>query len=98
LWSVNSRAILTLPWASGRIDGDLEHCRRPWRSVIEKARTCEGVGRVSIPARGYDERGCWEPHGFLVDAYRCPELSMPTLVEITLDPDGPDRFLHAVEP
>lgn len=83
----------------------LEHCTRPWRAVAEMARICQSGGHVLISARGYDERGCWEPHGYPVDAYRYSELSMRTLaedaglmvLECTADSEGPGWFLHAVK-
>lgn len=83
----------------------LEHCVRPWRAVNEMARiTCSG-GFVLLSARGFDQRGCWEPHGFPVDAYRYSELSMRTLaedagltvLECTADPEGPGWFLLATK-
>lgn len=84
----------------------LEHCVRPWRAVNEMSRICKSGGHVIITARGYDQRGCWEPHGFPVDAYRYSELSMRTLaedaglnvLEVTTDPEGPGFFLHATKP
>ena len=84
----------------------LEHCLHPWRAVNEMARICQHGGHVLLSARGFDQRGCGEPHGFPVDAFRYSELSMRTLaedaglevLECLADPEGPGWLLHATKP
>jgi len=79
----------------------LEHCTRPWRAVNEMARITRSGGMVLLSCRGFDQRGCWEPHGYPVDAYRYSELSLRTLaedaglevLEITADSEGPGWFV-----
>jgi SAM-dependent methyltransferase len=81
----------------------LEHVRRPWRAMQEMADVCEPGGHVIITARGYDERGCWEVHGFPQDYWRVSHGAMQvmaedaglTVQEITADPEGPGFFLYA---
>lgn len=84
----------------------LEHCIRPWRVVNEMARVTRSQGYVLISARGFDQRGCWEPHGHPVDAYRYSELSLRTLaedagldvLEIATDSEGPGFFMCCRKP
>lgn len=84
----------------------LEHCLHPHKAVAEMARICESGGFVLLSARGFDQRGCWEPHGFPVDAFRYSELAMRTLaedaglnvLEVTADSEGPGWFLVATKP
>lgn len=93
-------------WANVVSTEMLEHCLHPWRAVREMARICQRGGHVLLTARGFDQRGCWEPHGYPVDAYRYSELSMRTLaedaglevLECSADPEGPGWLLHAVKP
>jgi hypothetical protein len=73
----------------------LEHCPRPWRAMQEMARVASQF--VVITARGYDQRGCWEVHGYPYDYYRFYHTSMQllaedaglTVLELEADPDGP---------
>lgn len=84
----------------------LEHVTRPWRAVAEMSRICKTGGDVIITARGFDQRGCWEPHGFPVDAFRYSEIAMRTLaedaglevLECLADPEGPGFFMHCRKP
>lgn len=81
----------------------LEHVDRPWKAVAEMARVCVPDGHVIITARGYDERGCWEPHSWPNDVTRFSERGMRVLAEdaglmvqeIAADPEGPGFFLYA---
>ena len=83
----------------------LEHVDRPWLAVNELARVCAASGHVIITCRGYDQRGCWEPHGYPHDSYRYSDRALIALaedaglrvLEITSDPEGPGWFLHAVK-
>lgn len=84
----------------------LEHVSRPFLAVAEMARICEPFGSVILTARGFDQRGCWEPHGFPSDYFRYNEHSIRVLVEdaglkvleITNDPEGPGVFCVARKP
>lgn len=84
----------------------LEHVARPWLAVIAMTRRSVPGGHVILTARGYDERGCWEPHGYPHDHWRFSELSMRTMAEdagltvdtLTADPEGPGWFLHGLVP
>jgi SAM-dependent methyltransferase len=84
----------------------LEHAHRPWRAVAEMARITQHDGHVIVTARGYDDRGCWEVHGYPSDYWRLSEGAMRTIaedagldvLEVTADPEGPGFFLHAVKP
>jgi hypothetical protein len=79
----------------------LEHCPRPWVAVKEMARVSSGF--VIVTARGYDERGCWEVHGYPNDYYRFYHTSMQllaedaglTVLELIADPDGPGWLMVA---
>ena len=73
----------------------LEHCPRPWRAMQEMARVASQF--VVVTARGYDQRGCWEVHGYPNDYYRFFHTSMRllaedaglTVLELDADPEGP---------
>lgn len=77
----------------------LEHCPRPWVAVAEIARVASRT--VILTARGYDERGCWEVHGYPHDFYRYSAGAMTVLAEdaglrvvrCDRDPEGPGWFL-----
>lgn len=84
----------------------LEHCPRPWVAVAEMARVCAPGGYVIVTARGYDERGCWEVHGYPADHWRMAASAMRIMAEdaglrvirCERDPEGPGWFLLAVKP
>lgn len=83
----------------------LEHCPRPWKAVAEMARVCQRGGTVILTARGYDDRGCWEVHGFPADHWRMAASAMRIMAEdaglrvlrCERDPEGPGWFLLAVK-
>jgi SAM-dependent methyltransferase len=84
----------------------LEHVLRPWKCVAEMARVLKDGGYLILTARGYDERGCWEPHGFPEDHWRFGASTLGILAEdvglVVLeqipDPEGPGYFLLARKP
>lgn len=83
----------------------LEHCPRPWVAVREMARVCSPGGFVVLTARGYDERGCWEVHGYPHDFYRFSDRAMRllaedaglTVLECSRDPEGPGWLLVSIK-
>jgi SAM-dependent methyltransferase len=83
----------------------LEHCPRPWVAVKEMARVLKPGGHLLLTARGYDERGSWEVHGYPHDYWRFSELSFRLLaedadlevLEVRKDPEGPGWMLAAVK-
>lgn len=82
----------------------LEHVARPWLVMRRMALLGRPGSHFILTARGYDERGAWEPHAYPFDYWRFSELSMRTLaeegrldvVELLADPEGPGWFLHGV--
>ena len=84
----------------------LEHVDRPWQCVAELARVCQSGGHVIVTARGYDQRGCWEPHSWPNDTLRYSDRVLGVIandagldvVEIATDPEGPGYFMHCTKP
>lgn len=99
-----------LMWGSERFDTVvstemLEHCPRPWVAVAEMARVLKPGGHLLLTARGYDDRGCWEVHGYPHDYWRFSDKSFRLLaedadldvLEVQRDPEGPGWMLLAVK-
>ena len=77
----------------------LEHVKHPWRAVRAMAVVAAPGAHLMLTARGYDQRGVWEPHAFPHDYWRFSDGSMRAMAEdaglavlsVEQDPEGPDR-------
>ena len=93
-------------WANVVSLETLEHVRRPWVAVREMARVGQHDAHILVSARGYDNRGCWQVHGYPDDYWRVSEGAMRVMaedaglevIEISADPEGPGFFMHCQKP
>ena len=84
----------------------LEHDQRPWRSVPAMAGVMKTGGHLLMTARGFDDYGGYPHHPCPGDFWRFNANSFNVLfrdagldpVEITMDPEVPGVFGHAIKP